>query len=181
MKLQITAKNTDMTPTIQSYAESKLGKLSRHLPNITEAKVEISEEKTKSRQHHFVVQVTLNSNGTLLRGETRGEDLFTAIDKVEAVLNRQIERYKGKLHNKGRGNSFARGESSLKTESGQLTERVTRVKRFAIKPMLVNEAIDRMELLDHDFYLFRNSDTEELNLLYRRRDGNYGLIKPEMD
>jgi putative sigma-54 modulation protein len=181
MKLQITAKNIDTTPTIQSYAERKLGKLSRHLPNITEAKVEISEEKPKSRQHRFVVQVTLNCGGTLLRGETRGEDLFTAIDKAETVLNRQIERYKGKLRNKSRVNSLARSEPSQKTGTGQFNDRVTRVKRFAIKPMLVTEAIDRMELLGHDFYLFHNSDTEELNLLYRRRDGNYGLIRPEME
>ena len=91
MKLQITGKNMDILPTVRSYVERKLGKLSRHLANIMEAKVEIAEEKTKSPQHHFVVQVTINSNGTLLRGEERGESLITAIDKAEAVLNRQIE------------------------------------------------------------------------------------------
>ena len=181
MKLQITGKNIDLLPTVRSYVERKLGKLSRHLPNIMEAKVEISEEKTKSPQHHFVVQATINSSGTLLRSEERGEDLFTAIDKVAAVLNRQIERYKGKLYNKGRGSSFARAELSRETETAQPTERVTKVKRFAIKSMSVTESIDQMELLGHDFYLFRNSDTEEVNLLYRRKDGNYGLIEPELE
>ena len=180
MKLQITGKNIDLQPTVRSYVERKLGKLSRHLPNITEAKVEISEEKTKSPQYHFVVQVTINSNGTLLRGEEQGEDLFTAIDKVEAVLNRQIERYKGKRYNKGRGSSFIRAKFSKEAETAQPTEMVTKVKRFAIEPMSVAEAIDQMELLGHDFYLFRNSDTEEVNLLYRRKDGNYGLIEPEL-
>jgi len=180
MKLQITGKNMDIQATVQSYVKRKLGKLDRRLPNIMEANVEISEEKTKSPQHRFVVQVTINSNGTLLRAEERGEDLFTATDKVEAVLNRQIERYKGKLYNKGRGNSFTRARFSQEIERAQPAETVTKVKRFAIKSMSVTEAIDQMELLGHNFYLFRNSDTEELNLLYRRQDDNYGLIEPEL-
>lgn len=181
MELQIIGKNIDLQPIVQSYVERKLEKLSRHLPNIMEAKVEIFEEKTKSPQHHFVVQVTINSNGTLLRGEERGRDLFKAIDKVKAVLNRQIERYKGKLYDKGRGSSFTRAEFHPEIESVPPRERVIKVKRFIIKLMSVDEAMDQMELLGHDFYLFRNSDNEELNLLYRRKDGNYGLIEPELE
>ena len=180
MELQITGKNVKLMPAVRRYIERKLGKLTRHLPNIMESKVEISEEKTKSPQQHFVVQVTVNSSGTLLRGEERGEDLLTAIDKVVAVMTRQIEHYKGKLHDKKRSSSLARGESSQEVETAQLPIRVTRVKRFATKPMSVAEAIDQMELLGHDFFLFFNADAEELNLLYRRRDGNYGLIEPEL-
>ena len=180
MEPQIKGKNIEVSPAVRSYIERKLGKLTRHLPNIMEAKVEISEQKTKSPRHHFIAQITINSSGTLLRGEERGEDLFTAIDKVEAVLNRQIERYKGKLYNKGKGSSLARGKFRPEIETAQLPKRVTMVKRFAIKPMLVDEAIDQMELLGHDFFLFFNTDTEELNLLYRRKDGNYGLIEPEL-
>lgn len=180
MELQITGKNIEVSPAVRSYIERKLGKLSRHLPNIMEAKVEITEEKTKSPQHHFVAQVTINSSGTLLQGEERGEDLFTTIDKVEAVLNRQIKRYKGKLYNKGRGSSLARSEFS-EEEAVPPAKKVVKVKRFAIKPMSLAEAIDQMELLGHDFFLFFNADTEELNLLYRRNDGNYGLIEPELE
>ena len=180
MKLQITGKNIDILPTVRSYVERKLGKLSRHLPNIMEAKVEISEEKTKSPQYHFVVQVTINSNGTLLRGEERGESLFTAIDKAEAVLNRQIERYKGKRYDKGRGSSLARGELSEEVVAAQPLRKVVKIERFAVKPMSLAEALDQMELLGHDFFLFSNADTEELNLLYRRKDGNYGLIETEL-
>ncbi len=180
MKLQITGKNIDLQPTVRSYVERKLGKLSRHLPNIMEAKVEISEEKTKSPQYHFVVQVTINSSGTLLRGEERGEDLFTAIDKVAAVMNRQIEHYKGKLYEKGRGSSLTRGEFSEEVMEVQPPKKVVKVKRFAVKPMSVGEAVDQMELLGHDFFLFFNADTEGLNLLYRRKDGDYGLIEPEL-
>ena len=180
MELQITGKKIDLTPTVRQFIERKLGKLSRHLPNITEYKVEISEEKTKSPQQHFVVQVTLDSNGTLLRGVERGKDLLTTINKVAAVMNRQIEHYKGKLYEKGRGSSFARSEFDEEGEAAQPPRNVVKVKRFAVKPMSVAEAVDQMELLGHDFFLFFNADSEELNLLYRRRDGNYGLIEPEL-
>jgi len=176
MELQITGKNIELAPTVRQFIEQKLGKLERHLPNITEFKVEISEEKTKSPQQHFVVQVTLDSNGTLLRGVERGEDLLKAVGKVAAVMNRQIEHYKGKLYEKGRGSSLARSE--FKEEAPP--RKVVKVKRFAVKPMSVAEAIDQMELLGHDFFLFFNADSEELNLLYRRRDGDYGLIEPEL-
>ncbi len=179
MELRITSRNIELSPAVRRYIERKLGRLSRHLPNITESKVEIFEEKTKSPQQHFVAQVTINSSGTLLRGEERGEDLFTAIDKVAAIMNRQIEHYKGKLYEKGRGSSLARGEFGEEVEA-QPPKRVVKVKRFGVKPMSVAEAIDQMELLGHDFFLFFNADSEELNLLYRRKDGNYGLIEPEL-
>lgn len=180
MELQITGKNIDLSSAVRRYIERKLGKLSRHLPNIIESKVEIFEEKTKSPQQRFVVQVTIDSSGTLLRGEERGEDLFTAIDKVATIMNRQIEHYKGKLYEKGRGSSLARGGFSEEAEEKQPISRLVKVKRFAIKPMSVAEAIDQMELLGHDFFLFLNADTEKINLVYRRRDGSYGLIEPEL-
>jgi len=178
MELQITGKNVELTPTLRQLIGRKLGKLSRHLPNIQEQKVEIYQEKTKSPEQHFVVQVTIDSNGTLLRGVERGEDLPRAINKVAAVMDRQIERYKGKLYEKGRGNSLARGESNKRV--ARPPKKVVKVKRFVVKPMSVTEAIDQMELLGHDFFLFFNAASEELNLLYRRQDGDYGLIEPEL-
>ena len=179
MELQITGKNLELQPVTRRYIERKLGKLISHLPNVIKSSVEVFEEETKSPQQHFVVQVTVNSNGTILRSEERGEDVFTAIDKVEAIVNRQIEHYKGKLYKKGRGSSLAR--SGFSEEVGvQPTRKVVKVKRFDVKPMSVAEATDQMELLGHDFFLFFNADAEELNLLYRRRDGDYGLIEPEL-
>ncbi len=180
MELQVTGKNVQLTPEVRRYIERKLGRLNRHLPDITTSNVEISEEKTKSPRQHFVVQMTVDSRGTLLRSEERGEDLFTAIDKVAAVMNRQIERYKGKLHDKGRGNSLARSEFTEETEETPPRPRVVKVKRFAVKPMSVAEAISQMELLGHDFFLFFNAEGEHLNVLYRRKDGDYGLIEPEL-
>ena len=179
MQLQISGKNMELSPEVRRYIERKLGKLSRHLPNIIGAKVEIFEERTKSPQQRFVVQVTVDTSGSLFHGEERGEDLFTAIDKAAAAMNRQIEHYKGKRYDKGRGSSLARGEFSEEI-TAQPVRKVVKVKRFTIKPMSVNEAIDQMEFLGHDFFLFFNADSEELNLLYRRKDGNYGLIEPEL-
>jgi putative sigma-54 modulation protein len=181
MELQITGKNMEVTPEVKSYIERKLGKMSKHLSNIIKSNVEVIEEKTKSPQQHFVVQVTVDSNGTLLRGEERGKDAFTAIDKVATVMNRQIEHYKGKMRARD-----ARGALSIRTEpskpsvgtESEFEPKVVKVKRFAVKPMSVTEATDQMELLGHDFFLFRNSETEELNLIYRRKDKNYGLIEP---
>ena len=180
MDLQITGKNVKLLPVVRGYIERKLGRLGRHLPNIIESKVEVSKEKTRSPQQRFVVQVTINSGGILLRAEERGENLLTAIDKVAAIMDGQIEHYKGKLYNKGRGSSLAKSGFGEEVVEEQSVKRVVKVKRFAVKPMSVAEAIDQMELLGHDFFLFFNADTEGLNLLYRRKDGDYGLIEPEL-
>lgn len=180
MELQITGKNVELTPEVRQYIERKLGRLNRHLPNITESKVEIFGEKTRSPQQRFVVQMTIDSRGTLLRSEERGEDLFSAVDRVAAIMNRQVEHYKGKLYDKGRGNSLARSEFQEETEEIPPSAKVVKVKRFTVKPMSVAEAINQMELLGHDFFLFFSADSEQLNVVYRRNDGDYGLIEPEL-
>ena len=180
MELQITGKNMELKPEVRRYVERKVGKLNRYLPNIIASKVEVFEEKTKSPRQHFVVQATVDSSTSSLRGEARGEDLFTAIDKIAVVMSRQIEHHKGKLYDKGRGNSLARSEFNEEVTTTESSRQVVRVKRFTVKPMSVTEAIGQMELLGHDFFLFFNADAEELNLLYRRKDGNYGLIEPEL-
>ncbi len=181
MELQITGKNIEISLEVRQYIERKLDKLGRHLHKIMESKVEISEQKTKSPQQHFVVQVTIDSNGTLFRSQERGENLVSAIDRVVEIMDRQIKRYKGKLYKKGRGSSLARGGLVEEVvEEEETTGRVVKIKQFVVKPMSVDEAIEQMELLGHDFFLFFDADDERLNLLYRRKDGNYGLIKPEL-
>ena len=169
----------EITSTVRRYAERKLGKLSRHLPNIIESKVEISEEKTRSPRQHYLLRVTVASSGAVFHGEERGEDLFMAIDKVAATMTRQLEHHKGKLYEKGRGSSLARGEYGEEAGTVKPARKVVRVKRFTIKPMTLTEAIEQMELLGHNFFLFFDADAEELKLLYRRNDGDYGLIEPE--
>ena len=180
MELQITGTNMEIAPAVRRYVERKLGKLNRHLPNIIESKVEISEEKTRSRQQHYLVRVTVGGRGAVFHGEERGEDLFKAIDKVSATMTRQLEHHKGKLYDKGRGSSLARGEFSEEAKTVEPDRKVVKVKRFAIKPMTLSEATEQMELLGHNFFLFFDADAEGIKLLYRRNDGNYGLIEPEL-
>ncbi len=182
MKLQIFSKNMEIPPDVESYVQKKIGKLTRYLPDISEAKVEIHEENTRAPQHRYTAQVTLNSRGVILRGEERGEGVRAAVDTVADVLERQIERYKGKLQHKERGHSLTRQapEETVTREKPANLPEVVRVKRFAIKPMSLKEASDQMELLGHSFFLFVNSDNDRLCLLYRRDDGNYGLIEPEL-
>jgi len=180
MELQITGKNMELTPAVRRYIERKLGKLNRHLPHIIESRVEIAEEKTRSPQQRFVARATVAGDGARFHSEERGEDLFQAIDKVAAVMIRQLEHHKGKRYEKGRNSSLTRGEPKEEVETAKPAPEVVKVKRFVMKPMTVAEAAHQMELLGHNFFLFFNADTEELNLLYQRKDGNYGLIEPEL-
>jgi len=181
MELQIAGTNIEITPEAQQYVERKLDKLNKHLPDIIDTKVEISEEQTKSPQERYLVRVTVNSGvgGAVFHGEERAEDLFKAVDKVVAVVSRQLEKRKGKLYDKGRGNPLARGKFNQAEQPG--TERkVVKTKHFVIEPMSLEEAIERMERLGHSFFLFFDADAGEVRLLYRRNDGNYGLIEPEL-
>ena len=182
MELQIAGTNMELTPAVHHHVERKLGKLNRHLPGIIEARVEISEEKTKSPQQRYLVRVTVSSGvgGAVFHGEERGEDLFKAVDRVAAIMTRQLDRHKGKLYNKGRGSSLARGDFSETTGRAEPARKIVKTKRFTIAPMSVDEAIEQMELLGHSFFLFFDADTAEIKLLYRRNDGNYGLIEPEI-
>jgi putative sigma-54 modulation protein len=166
---------------VQRYVERKLGKLNRHLPGIIESRVEISEEETRSPQQRYLVKVTVNSGvgGAVFHGEERGEDLFKAVDKVASIMIRQLERHKGKLYGKGRGSSLARGGFGEATRP-KSERKVVKTKRFIVEPMSVEEATEQMELLGHSFFLFFDADVEEVRLLYRRNDGNYGLIEPEI-
>ena len=180
MKLQIIAKNNvEVSETIQAYVEKKVGKLGRYLPTIGGGKVEISQEGTKLPQQRFTVQVTLDSRGVLIRAQEKSKDMRAAIDKVADVLSKRIERHKGKLYDKGRGVSFARQGAAVEEEEIEAPKRVVKTKHLLVKPMPVDEAISQMELLGHDFFLFTDADTDRLNLLYRRTDGDYGLIEAE--
>ena len=179
MKLQVIGKNNvEVSETIRAYVEKKVGKLGRYMRTLDEGKVEISQEGTKLPQQRFTVQVTLDSRGVLIRAQEKSKDMRAAVDKVVDVLSKRIERYKGKLYDKGRGVSLARQGAAIEEEI-EVPKKVVKTKHFLVKPMPVDEAINQMEFLGHDFFLFVDADTDGLNLLYRRDDGNYGLIEPE--
>jgi putative sigma-54 modulation protein len=182
MKLRIVAKNNvSVSPAIEDYATKRIGKMGRFLPNIDEGKVEISREGARQPDQRFVVQVTLDSNGVLIRAQEHGEDIRTAVDRVVDALTSRISHYKGKHFD--RSNDTVREmEPSLETAGAAPEEprRLVKTKRFTLKPMSLDEATDQMELLGHDFFLFVNSDNDKANLIYRRKDGDYGLIEPDM-
>ncbi len=179
MELQIAGTNIEIKPEAKRYVERKLNKLNRHLPDIIDTKVEISEEKTKSPQERYLVRVTVNSGvgKAVFHGEERAEDLFKAVDKVVTVVTRQLEKHKGKMYDKGRGSPLARGKFN---QVEQPERKIVKTKRFVVEPMSRDEAIEQMEQLGHNFFLFFEADAGELRLLYRRDDGNYGLIEPEL-
>ncbi len=184
MELVIKAKNMEVEKAAQEYIRGKLNKLERHLPDITEVKVELVQEMTKSAENRFVAQVTINSHGTLLRGEERASTVYAAIDIVVDVLNRQIERFKDKLYRSRRRISPFRRELAAEELQEEMVEesqsKIVKVKRFPVKPMTPEEAVDQMELLSHDFFIFFNPESNRFAVLYRRGDGNYGLIEPEL-
>ena len=188
MQLVLKGKNFIISDRIREYVEKKIGKLDRYLPDIDETRVEITEEKTKSAKDSRIVQVTLRTNGTILRAEERGEAIYACIDSVTEKIQRQIVRYKGKRIDRWQGQMNKRKEMGLMPELDpeildalvEENERlIVRTKRFTALPMDQDEAVEQMELLGHDFFVFYNADLGRINVLYRRADNDYGLLDPE--
>ncbi len=175
MEIIITGKGMEIGDLLHQYVEKKVSKLDRYLPNINEARVELAVEGTKDAAHSQVAQITLKSKGTILRAEERSADIFASVDTALDKIYHQIMRYKEKRIERGRGP----GESLPLPEEEEAPQHIVRTKRFPVRPMDEEEAIEQMELLGHDFFLFYNVSSGQINLLYRRRDGNYGLIEPE--
>ncbi len=182
MRVTITGKNMHVSEPLRAYAEKKLQHLTRYFSNIREAHV------TQSTQRNWhIVEVQLEGDGVFLRGEERTPDMYTSIDAVVEKLEHQIKRFKGKLLQRPRESmpEIVQGPADreiTQVEQGDDEEplpRVVRTKRFPIKPMGPDEAAMQMELLNHDFFVFLNDDTGQVNVVYRRRDGNHGLIEPE--
>ncbi len=179
MQLMIQGKNIEVTDRLEDYIERKVGKLDRYLPTITEARMELSVEGAKSAKDRQVAQLTVRGKGTLLRAEERTADMFTSIDAVVDKMYRQIIRYKGKRYGRGRGPGEAPPVEVDEFEE-EVAPHIVRTKRFQVAPMDEEEAVEQMELLGHDFFVFFNVNTSEVNVIYRRKDGDYGLIEPEL-
>jgi putative sigma-54 modulation protein len=184
MELEIRGKKLQLSKAVETYVSKKMGKLSHLLPSIVETKVEVSKEKAKSPTNRYVVQVTVKSNGVLIRAEERQADVYAAIDAADDVIRKQIGRFKGKYYLKDRRAARHRKELATpveaEAEEKKTPDVIVKAKRFPIKLMTVVEASVQMELLGHDFFIFLNADTNSFNVLYRRKDGYYGLIEPEV-
>lgn len=174
MQLSVTARNLEITPALRSYAEEKLTRLTKYLEQIVTVHVVLSVNK-----HRQTAEVTLRVRDLTIRAEEESDDLYSSIDLVVEKLERQILRYKERIMTHGARNTLRGNRASAEAPSPEEEPRVVKTKRFAVKPAPLDEAIMQMNLLGHNFYVFRNSATEEVNVLYRRRDGHYGLIEPE--
>jgi putative sigma-54 modulation protein len=181
MDIVIHGRNVDVTPRLQSYVERKIERLDRYMPNIVEVRVDLAEEKSNRMGKSQVAQITVRHiRGTILRAEERTNDLFAAVDAVVDKMYRQIERYKGKRKRRGEDEDFGGFETAVQLEEEEFQSgHVIRRKVFSVEPMHEEEAIEQMELLGHDFFVFVNANSGGVNVLYRRRDGNYGLLEPE--
>lgn len=180
MDIKVIAKNITVEDAIREYCEKKLNRLGKHLVNITSIKMELTGENSKARPDLFVAQATININGILLRGEHKDRDLKTAVDAVTDIMERQIDKYKKRYTvNKSKVHESIRVSGEPAIDDGEENKPVVKIKKFKVKPMKVEHAIDQMELLGHDFFLFVNDDDNSVNVVYRRKDGYYGLIQPE--
>ena len=183
-ELDIQARNMEVTDRINDYVSKKASKLDRFLPAIEETRVELSCEKSaRSASDRHVVQITVRGKNLLLRSEERADDIFAAFDTALDKIQRQIERYKGKRY-RGRGDGRSAAEVVPMAEEEVEPEEepmVVRRKKFALIPMNEAEAIEQMKLLGHDnFFIFFDADANRIKVLYRRRNGTYGLIEPEV-
>jgi putative sigma-54 modulation protein len=183
-KVEVQTRNIRLTEKIEEYVNKKAGNLDHYLPAIEEARVELAHHKAaRSATDRNVVQLTVYGKGFVLRTEERADEALAAFDLALDNMQRQVERYKGKHHHgRGDGRSAAEAvEPIIDDETGELSPLVARKKKFMLYPMTEDEAVIQMRNLGHDnFFIFYNAETSKINVLYRRRNGSYGLIEPEL-
>ena len=176
MRFIITGRNIDVTEGLKSAVEEKLGKLDRFFAPETEVNVTLSVEKERQK-----IEVTIPVKGNIIRSEQVSSDMYVSIDLVEEVIERQLKKYKNKIVSKQQNAAAFAQEFVDKDYDDADDVKIIRTKRFGIKPMDPEEACVQMELLGHNFYVFFNSETEEVNVVYKRKGNTYGLIEPELD
>ncbi|MFQ9516450.1 MAG: ribosome hibernation-promoting factor, HPF/YfiA family [Eubacterium sp.] len=179
MKIKIFGKNIEVTEGIRSAVEEKLGKLDKYFAKETRVDVTLSVNRNEQK-----VEVTIPVKGNIIRAEEVSEDMYASIDMVEETIERQLVKYKNKLVNKkkvSKDNFTAAFIDSDYEEDEEESVKIVRTKRFGIKPMDPEEACVQMELLGHNFFVFLNADTDEVNVVYKRKNNTYGLIEPEFD
>lgn len=176
MRIKITGRNIDLTPGIKSAVEDKLNKLEKYFTPDTDVYVTLSVEKERQK-----VEVTIPTKGNIIRSEQVSNDMYVSIDLVEEVIERQLKKYRTKLVAKHQNAASAFKQEFLDEQSVEDEEiQITRVKKFDMKPMYAEDACVQMELLGHDFYVFVNAETDEVNVVYKRKGNTYGLIEPEL-
>lgn len=173
MAITVRGKNIEVTPALKDYVAKRIGKVTKYFDVLGEITAVLTVEKGR-----HIVEVTVPVNGILLRGEESTTDMYTSIDLVIEKLEKQIEKYRTRISRRMREGIFR--TELVPASVAEEDIRVVKTKRFPVKPMDVEEAIMQMDLINHDFYVFINAESEDVNVVYRRRDGHYGLIEPEI-
>ncbi|HZO62080.1 MAG TPA: ribosome-associated translation inhibitor RaiA [Gaiellaceae bacterium] len=180
MRLQVKGKNVEISDAIRSYAEEKLGKLQKQLADPTEVELELAVEKNPSIADKVVAEATIWTKGPTLRAQERASDMRESIDLLTDKLERQVTRYREKRRRRGHRDGDGQGVEvsapvDIDEEGGPV---IVKTKQFTVHPMSAEEAVLQLELIGHDFFVFRHAETGEINVVYRRNDGDYGLIEP---
>ena len=188
MKLVIQGKNIEITDAIREYVHQKVEKAVNHFQNLTtEVDVNLSVARNPRINSKQTAEVTIYANGTVIRAQEGSEDLYASIDLVADKIHRQLRKYKEKLqHKKNHAQPKIANVAAevppvddlIGDRTPELPNEVVRMKYFAMPPMTVEEALEQLQLVDHDFYMFRNAKTDEINVIYERNHGGYGVIQP---
>lgn len=174
MKFIITGRNIDVTEGLKTAVEEKIGKLERYFTKDTEIHVTMSVEKERQK-----IEVTIPVKGNIIRSEQTSTDMYVSIDLVEEVIERQLRKYKNKLVDAKQGGGSFNQEFLDNDYDIEDEVNIIRTKKFGVKPMFPEDACVQMELLGHNFYMFKNAETDEVNVVYKRKGNTYGLIEPE--
>ena len=174
MRITITGRNIDITDGLRSAVEDKLSKLEKYFTPDTDVFVTLSVEKERQK-----IEVTIPVKGNIIRSEQVSNDMYVSIDLVEEIIERQLKKYKNKLADQKQAASVFKKEFIEKEFEDEEEIKIIRSKKFDIKPMYPEDACIQMELLGHSFFVFSNAETDEVNVVYKRKDGSFGLIEPE--
>ncbi len=174
MKIVIVGKNIDVTEGLRTAVEDKIGKLEKYFTSETEAHVTLSVEKERQK-----IEVTIPVKGNIIRSEQVSSDMYVSIDLVEEIIERQLKKYKTKLVDQKQAANYFKKDYIDREFPEEEEVKIIRTKKFDIKPMYPEDACIQMELLGHSFYVFCNAETDQVNVVYKRKGNTYGLIEPE--
>ena len=180
MRLQVKGKNVDVTDSLKDYALQKLGKLEKHLNDAARLELELQVEKNPSISQNQGAEATVWTKGPVLRARESSTDMKASIDLLVEKLERQARRYRDKRRRGPTRGNNDKNVGAIPVVADEESPVIVKTKQFAIKPMTPEEAVLQLELIGHDFFVFQNADTNDVNVVYRRRDGNYGLIEPRV-
>jgi putative sigma-54 modulation protein len=178
MRLQVKGKNVEVSDSIRSYAEHKLSKLEGRLHELTLVELELAVERNPSIAHNQVAEATVWTKGPVLRAREASTDMKASIDQLTEKLLRQVKHYRDRRTRRGNRGTANADQGGMPVTPEETDLQIVKSKQFVLKPMSAEEAVLQLELIGHDFFVFRNADSEDINVVYRREAGGYGLIEP---